>query len=43
VRQGYLSLAAEDPDRFVVLDGSLDIHKTATAISKAVLSRLAQG
>ena len=43
VRQGYLALAAADPDRFVVLDGTLDITETATAISKAVLSRFVQG
>lgn len=43
VRQGYLSLAADDPGRFLVVDGTLDIRETASIISTAVLSRLSQG
>jgi dTMP kinase len=43
VREGYLQLAAADPERFVVLDGSLGICETATAVSEAVLSRLSRG
>jgi dTMP kinase len=43
VREGYLDLAAENPDRFVVLDGSLGILETAKVVSEAVLSRLSRG
>lgn len=32
VRQGYLRLAAEEPDRFVVKDGTLDQGRLGTAI-----------
>ncbi len=43
VREGYLHLAAADPARFVVLDGSHGIRETADAVSEAVLSRLSRG
>ena len=43
VREGYLHLAAADPERFVVLDGSHAIQETANAVSEAVLSRLCRG
>jgi dTMP kinase len=43
VRNGYLLLAAADPERFVVLDGGLGIDETADAVSEAVLSRLLRG
>lgn len=43
VREGYLDLAAQEPDRFVVLDGRLGILETAAAVSRAVRSRLCRG
>ena len=36
VRDGYLALAAEQPERFAVVDGSLAIDETAAAILAAV-------
>jgi len=43
VREGYLSLAAAEPDRFVVIDGRLGIAEAAAAIRDAVLSRISRG
>lgn len=43
VRQGYLKLAAAEPDRFVILDGRLDIEEMSTIIAKVILSRLERG
>jgi thymidylate kinase len=37
VRDGFLTLAAQDPQRFLVLDGSVD----PTVSAAAVLTRLA--
>ncbi len=43
VRDGYLTLAAEEPHRFVVVDGTGSIGEIAAAIASAVTSRLAGG
>lgn len=43
VRQGYLSLAASEPERFVVMDGTRGIEETAAAVMEAVLARLSEG
>jgi dTMP kinase len=40
VREGYLSLAEKESDRFVVIDGSAGIKDTADMILKAVADRL---
>lgn len=40
IRDGFLSLAAAEPARFVVLDGSRGIEETETLVTKAILSRL---
>lgn len=40
VRDGYLALAAEQPNRFLVVDGSGGIDITAAAILSAVTARL---
>jgi len=40
VREGYLSLAAREKDRFVVIDGGGGIADTAVAIQRAVIDRL---
>ena len=40
VRDGYLSLAAREKDRFVVIDGGGGIADTAAAIQRAVIDRL---
>lgn len=40
VRQGYLALAAAEPDRFVVIDGREDIEKVATRIEEALTARV---
>jgi len=40
IREGYLRLAAAAPERFVVIDGTLDREETATSIARAVLARL---
>lgn len=41
VRAGYLSLAANEPERFILIDGSSDIDRTATKILRAVTDRIA--
>lgn len=41
VRDGYLQLAAEEPGRFVIVDATVQPAQVASAISDAVLSRLA--
>lgn len=41
VRNGYLSLAAADPERFIIIDGSSGIDQTARAILTAVTARIA--
>jgi dTMP kinase len=43
VRNGYLRLAEEEPERFVVIDGSQPEDATEEAIAAAVLSRLTMG
>lgn len=43
VRKGYLKLAAENPARFVVIDGTRGIQETAEAIRNAVIPRIPQG
>jgi dTMP kinase len=43
VREGYLTLARQEPERFVVIDGSGGIDETSSAILAAVLPRLAAG
>lgn len=40
VRDGYLRLAAAEPNRFAVLDGTLGIGETANAVAETVISRL---
>uniref|UniRef100_A0A831U012 Thymidylate kinase n=1 Tax=Geobacter metallireducens TaxID=28232 RepID=A0A831U012_GEOME len=40
IREGFLSLAAAEPARFVVLDGSRGIEETAALVMKAILPRL---
>jgi dTMP kinase len=40
VRQGYLSLASEEPDRWVVIDATLDKVKVQEAMREAIFSRL---
>jgi dTMP kinase len=43
VRDGYLRLASENPDRFIVIDGNREMEDVEYAITNAVLARLAQG
>jgi dTMP kinase len=43
VRAGYLALARQDPERFVVIDGSCSVAATAEAVRVAVVGRLAGG
>ena len=43
VREGYLKLAADHPERFIVVDGTLGISEAAAAIRSAVLSRIPRG
>jgi dTMP kinase len=43
VRDGYLRLAAENPDRFIVIDGNRNIEDVEETINDAVLARLAEG
>ncbi|RQW76956.1 MAG: dTMP kinase, partial [Geobacter sp.] len=40
VRNSYLELARQEPERFVVIDGTASIGKTEAAIAAAVLTRL---
>lgn len=40
VRQGYLDLAAQEPNRFILLDGSQSIEALKAEISKAVTARI---
>jgi dTMP kinase len=40
VREGYLKLAAAEPGRFLVIDGTNGVNETQEAVSAAVLSRL---
>lgn len=43
VRKGYLKLAAENPARFIVIDGTRGIQETAEVIRTAVVSRISRG
>lgn len=43
VREGYLRLAAAEPDRFVVIDGTLGIGETAADVAETVISRISRG
>ena len=40
VRDGYLALAAKEPERFVIVDGSAGIEEVAERVWKAVASRV---
>jgi dTMP kinase len=40
VRQGYLSMAAEDPQRWVVLDATYPLGEVQAAVREQVLARL---
>ena len=42
VRQGFLGLAARDPERYLVLDATLDVHALATRVQHRVQSLLEQ-
>ena len=41
VREGYLSLAQQEPERFVIIDAAVGILETEKAIAAAVLEKLA--
>jgi dTMP kinase len=43
VRGGFLALAADAPDRFVVIDASADLESVAAAVAAAVDARLGPG
>lgn len=40
IRDGFLSLAAAEPSRFVVLDGSRSIEEIETMVTESILMRL---
>jgi len=40
VRAGYLQLAADEPDRFIIIDGSSCIEEIFAAVSVRVLARI---
>ena len=42
VRQGFLAMATQEPDRFVVIDATASIDQVARAISGSVDARLAR-
>jgi dTMP kinase len=42
VREGYLTLAAKEPERFVIIDSTTSVRKSAADIAAAVLPRLAR-
>jgi len=43
VRQGYLRLAAAEPQRFIILDATRCIEETAAEITGKILARIAEG
>ncbi len=43
VRDGYLKLAENEPERFIVIDGSRQVQETEAAVAEAVMARLAEG
>ena len=40
VRKGYLQLAEQEPDRFIVIDGAGSIETTEAAVAAAILPRV---
>jgi dTMP kinase len=40
VRQGYLALAADEPERWLVIDATQDKDKVQKAMRKAIMDRL---
>jgi dTMP kinase len=42
VREGYLSLASADPERWVILDATMDAENVESGILDAVIARLGQ-
>jgi len=40
VRAGYLALAAAEPERYLVVDGSGDVARTERALLAAVAGRI---
>ena len=42
VRDGYLKLAGEEPNRFIIIDGSRGIEETKAAVIAAFSARLAE-
>ncbi|MFZ3207884.1 MAG: dTMP kinase [Geobacteraceae bacterium] len=42
VRDGYLTLAAREPERFVIIDSTTSVRQSAADIAAAVLPRLAR-
>lgn len=40
VREGYLALAANDPQRFIIVDGDQTVEATEAAVTAAVLPKL---
>jgi dTMP kinase len=40
VREGYLEMAAADPERWIVIDGSGSVEEVAAAVSRAVDDRI---
>ncbi len=42
VRDGYIQLAAQEPARFVRIDGGQDLQQVTSAITAAVLARIVQ-
>lgn len=42
VREGYLTLAAKEPERFVIIDSTTSVRQSAADVASAVLPRLAR-
>jgi dTMP kinase len=42
VREGYLKIAKEEPDRFIVINGDRSVGDVETSIAESVLARLAK-
>jgi dTMP kinase len=42
VREGYLTLAAREPERFVIIDSTTSVRQSAADVASAVLPRLAR-
>lgn len=43
VRDGYLALARQEPERFVIIDATAGIRETEEAIAAAVLEKIGKG